>query len=49
MWTWKTEEAADWSMQSGITYGKFQCHIHRGMHVDGPGWIPQPIWNKTYG
>ncbi len=21
MWTWKTEEAADWSMQSGITYG----------------------------
>ncbi|ORX34435.1 putative glucan 1,3-beta-glucosidase [Kockovaella imperatae] len=22
MWTWKTEQAADWSMQAGITYGK---------------------------
>ena len=20
-WTWKTEQAADWSMQTGITYG----------------------------
>ena len=22
MWTWKTESAADWSMQAGITYGE---------------------------
>ena len=21
MWTWKTEQAADWSMATGITYG----------------------------
>ena len=21
MWTWKTEQAADWSMQTGLTYG----------------------------
>lgn len=22
-WTWKTEEASDWSMSTGITYGEF--------------------------
>ena len=22
MWTWKTEQAADWSMATGITYGE---------------------------
>lgn len=43
MWTWKTEQAADWSMQAGITYGEIR--VGRTLR---PGWIPQPIWNKTH-
>lgn len=34
MWTWKTEEASDWSMSTGITYGKLQAPIGIGGGVE---------------
>ena len=45
MWTWKTESAADWSMQAGITYGGLQVWLPLNI----PGWIPTPITAKPHG
>jgi hypothetical protein len=46
MWTWKTEQAADWSMQAGITYGEIRSDAAKE-RLDPAADLEQDTWVST--